>query len=262
MIGVAGLGMIVLIVGGVLWSGGYVGGAGDAVRERTAKMARNAGFVVERITLRGAHDTAHADLLDAVGPIVGESILHVDIDAARARVEELGGVRVAAVTRLLPDTINVSVRERQPSAVWRHDGMYSLIDASGAVIKPVNVQAYSHLPLVVGAGAPDAASIVLNALQKRTEIAERTSALYRIGERRWDLELRNGLIVRLPDSTRPEAQENAINVVADLALTSGVLDDALEYIDLIDPDRMLLGCKAGFRSGEDGCAKVTAMTSQ
>ncbi|MEM6413110.1 MAG: cell division protein FtsQ/DivIB [Pseudomonadota bacterium] len=240
MISAAGICMVALVIGGVLWSGGYVGGAANVVNEKAAGVARDVGFKVKKITLRGAHDTAHADVLDAVGPIVGESILHVDLDGARARVEELGWVRVAAVTRLLPDTINVSVRERRPSAVWQHDGVLALIDASGAVIQTISGDAYSQLPMVVGAGAPEAASGVLKALTDHPAISERIHALIRIGERRWDLKLRNGLIIKLPDSARPTVQAAAINELSQLHDAQGILDQEIEYIDLLDPDRVLM----------------------
>ncbi|MEO0400548.1 MAG: cell division protein FtsQ/DivIB [Pseudomonadota bacterium] len=236
----AGFVVILFAVGALLWSGGYFGGLASGVSGQLFTASKSAGFEVKRVTLKGARDTAHADVLDAVGPIVGAPILSVDLDAARARVEELGWVRSAAVARLFPDTIHVSIRERRARAVWQYNGVLNLIDDTGAVIQPVSANAYSHLPMIVGAGAPAAASSVLRALADEPDVAEIAHALVRVGDRRWDLQLRNGLVAKLPDAQRPAAQAAAIGELAQLHKTQALLDQDIEYIDLLDPDRVLI----------------------
>lgn len=140
------------------------------------------------------------------------------------------------MSRLFPDTIHVSIRERAPAAVWQMSGRLHLIDIDGAVIREVGAYEYSHLPLIVGAGAPDAASSILRALARHPEIGDLTSALVRVGERRWNVRLRNGIDIRLPDEKFAEA----LDVLASLQSSSGILDQTLEYIDLRDPERMIV----------------------
>ncbi len=155
--GVAGSLIILGLVGLVLWAGGYFSMVGRAV-DRTANAAAvSSGLEVKRVLLRGAHQTAHDEIVDALGPVIGSSILHLSLDEARARIEGLGWVRSAAVTRLLPDTISVSVREREPAAVWQLKGVLYLIDDSGAIIREGDAGEYANRPLIVGAGASEAA---------------------------------------------------------------------------------------------------------
>lgn len=231
-------GAAVLLAGGaaVLWAGGYVGLLADKAGNAARSAAIGAGFRVDRVTLAGRDRTGAADVEAALGPVFGESLLHLDLDAARARVEELGWVRAAAVSRLLPDQLHVSIRERAPAAVWQMSGKLHLIDADGAVIEEIGAYEWSALPLVVGAGAPEAAAGLLQALARHPDIAARTSALMRFGERRWNLRLRDGLDVRLPD----EGYDRALDVLAGLQANHKTLDQPLAYIDLRDPDRMVL----------------------
>ena len=148
----AGGGIIVLLGVAVFWTGGYVGVLGEKFSRFVGERAVSAGFEVRRITVRGLERTAEEELLTALGPVIGGSIMHLDADAARARIEDLGWVRVAAVSRLLPNTVHVSVRERKPAAVWQLSGKFYLIDGVGAVIDEVDAYQYSNLPLIVGAG--------------------------------------------------------------------------------------------------------------
>ncbi len=234
--GVAGGSVILAGAGAVFWAGGYFGVLGESAKTALSAGAVASGFAIHRVTLKGRHQAALDDIDAALGPLVGTSIVHFDADAARARIEELGWVRVAAVSRLLPDTVHVSIREREPSAVWQMSGALHLIDVNGAVIREIGAYEYSSLPLIVGAGAPKAAADILGALESHPDLKEMTSALIRVGERRWNMRLRSGLDVKLPDADFAAA----LDALATLHAAHGTLDQPLEYIDLRDPERMVI----------------------
>lgn len=231
---VAGAAVIAISAGAVLWAGGYVGVVAENVETAMREAAVGAGFGVKRVTLMGRRNAAPDDVAAALGPVVGDSLLHFDPHAARRRVEALGWVRNAAVSRLYPGTVHVSIREREPAAVWQLSGALHLIDADGAVIREIGAYEYPELPLIVGAGAPDAAAGLLNALIARPEIASLTAALVRVGERRWNMRLKNGLDVKLPET----GYDDALAMLAAMQDANGLLDQSLEYIDLRNPDRM------------------------
>lgn len=234
--GFAGMFVLAGAIGVVLWAGGYFGAAGRAISASVHGAAANAGLRVVRVTLRGAHETATDEILAAVGPVVGKPLLAVSADDVRARVERLGWVRAAAVTRLYPDTLHISIRERAPAAVWQEDYALNLIDETGAIIRRVNDSEYLNLPLIVGAGAPEAAAGVLAALGRHDDLEYMTYALVRVGGRRWNMRLRNGVEVRLPAT----GFEGAIDAIALMQAAHRALDQPIEYIDLRDPERMIV----------------------
>ncbi|MEM9704876.1 MAG: cell division protein FtsQ/DivIB [Pseudomonadota bacterium] len=230
----AGSVILVLTALIILWAGGYVGVVVENI-DRSAKGALVAvGAEIEKIDVRGARETTLAEVTDAVGPILGESLLHLNLDAARARIENLGWVRSAAVTRLWPNTVNVSIRERRPAAVWQLAGSLYLIDEAGAIIREVSLYEYAQLPMIVGAGAPEAASTLLAALRSTPVVGDRTTALVRVGRRRWDLQLKNKVEVRLPERD----VEDALDALSIMHRAHGTLDRDLEYIDLRDPTKV------------------------
>jgi cell division protein FtsQ len=234
--GIAGSAVLLGLIAIVLWAGGYFGLMSRAVDRAANETAIGAGLEIRRVLLRGAHQTAQEEVLDALGPVVGASLLHLSLSDARARIENLGWVRSASVSRLYPDTISVSIRERAPAAVWQIDGDLHLIDAEGAIIREVGAYEYSNLPLIVGAGAPEAASGILSALAREAEIGKRAYALIRVGGRRWNMRLRNNVDVKLPENAYVEA-------IADLGIlqeAQGLLDQEIDYIDLRDPERMVI----------------------
>lgn len=233
----------------VMWAGGYLGSFADGVAGAAGDGARSAGYEVARVTIVGRKETDPVDIEEAIGPLVGASILSVDLDSIRNRVEALGWVEAAAVRRLLPDTVQVSIRERTPSAVWQNKGALHLIDRSGVIIRPVFGPEYANLPLIVGAGAPEAASEILPALARRPALMERATALTRVSKRRWDVRLRSGADLKLPE----EGVGRALDTLERLQDTQALLDQPLEYINLLDPDRMVVR-----RKGEQAPVDATA----
>jgi len=239
--GAAGAIVILGVAGLVLWAGGYFAMVGRAADRAANNAALAAGLEVNKVLLRGAHQTAHEEILGALGPVIGGSLLHVSLEEARARIEGLGWVRSASVSRLLPDTISISIREREPAAVWQMKGVLYLIDDTGAIIREVDGDEFANRPMIVGAGAPEAAGEILQALAGKKELQQRIFALMRVGGRRWDLRLRNNVEIKLPE-------EGFRGAIADLELLQSAqrtLDQPIKYIDLRDPERMVIKKRDG-----------------
>lgn len=233
---IAGAGVVLCLFLVLLFAGGYFGMAVERVERSLKTAAVSTGFEIQKITLIGAHQTAYDEVLEAVGPVIGTSSLHFDLDGALDRVESLGWVRSAAVSRLLPNTVHVSIRERVPAAIWQVSGRLQLVDANGVIIREVSGPEYAYLPLIVGAGAPKAAEPILKSLQSEPVLEERVYALVRVGERRWNMRLRNDTDIKLPESNYVAA----IKELAVLQAAYQLLDQEIEYIDLRDPEQMIV----------------------
>jgi cell division protein FtsQ len=88
---------------------------------------------VGRLEVRGSHFLSEGEVRELVGPAVGENILGLDIEALKARLRASPWVADATVTRALPDTLRVEIRERVPLALAELDRLY-LMDSDGGLI--------------------------------------------------------------------------------------------------------------------------------
>jgi cell division protein FtsQ len=88
---------------------------------------------VGRLEVRGSHFLSEGEVRELVGPAVGESILALDIEALKARLRSSPWVADAIVTRALPDTLRVQIKERVPLALAELDQLY-LMDQDGGLI--------------------------------------------------------------------------------------------------------------------------------
>jgi len=88
---------------------------------------------VGRLEVRGSHFLSEGEVRELVGAAVGERILSLDIEALKARLRSSPWVADATVTRALPDTVRVEIRERVPLALAELDRLY-LMDGDGGLI--------------------------------------------------------------------------------------------------------------------------------
>ncbi|MCL4864071.1 MAG: cell division protein FtsQ/DivIB, partial [Caldilineaceae bacterium] len=85
-------------------------------------------------------------------------------------------------------------------AVWQNDGQLTVIERDGAPIAPFAGTRHASLPLVVGKGAPQAASAFVAKVAQRPALAAKVSGYVRVGERRWDLQVDGRIRVMLPEA--------------------------------------------------------------
>ena len=190
------------------------------------------GFGVKAVHVQGASIAGERAIREAAAVDVGDSILGVDLERVRQRVEAEWWVREATVVRLLPDTIVIAVKERTPQAVWQHQGRVGVIDTEGKVIRGADPAEFTRLPLIVGQGAPEAADAVLPLLTARPRLLAKMEALVRVDRRRWDLRLKDGALIQLPALD----EASALIQLDQLDQRARVLELGFERIDLRDPE--------------------------
>ncbi|HTR16230.1 MAG TPA: cell division protein FtsQ/DivIB [Acetobacteraceae bacterium] len=199
-------------------------------------IARALGLKVRDIVVEGRVNTPEPLLREAIGVSAGDPILGFSVEGARQRIESLSWVQHVAVERRLPGTIVVQITERRPFAIWQTQGRFVLIDRDGQVVADEDVAAFAELPLVVGTGAPEQAAALIDTLDTAPEIKNRIAAAVRVGQRRWNLQLRNHLTVLLPEGHVPEALAR----LTELQTTQSLLDRPLAVVDLRLPDRLVV----------------------
>jgi cell division protein FtsQ len=231
---------VVVVIAG-LFSGGHVSAALNGAKDYGNSLMAAAGFTVKTVRLEGRAETAPKEIGRMLGIQAGDLMLYVDVDEARARIEALPWVKSAEVRRVWPDKIVVRIQERRPVALWQMDGAVAVIDATGEPISGEDPARFAGLPLVVGKGAETQIGALLALIATQPNLKLRVKAAVRVGERRWNLRLANGVEVRLPE----EGAEAALAELSRLERENNVLARDIKAIDLRFPDRFIVKLPPG-----------------
>jgi cell division protein FtsQ len=232
----AGVGIVagLVAIGWAEWQMNLVSRARDSAADTMMLLSGRLGFTVQQVLVDGRRLTPPDALRAALAVETGTPIFGIDLAATRGRLEALGWVQRASIARRLPDTLYVRIEEREPMALWQHHGQLALVSLDGEVIVDRRLERFASLPLVVGEDAAVHAAGLLRALAREPALAARLKSAVRVSQRRWDLQLANGVLVKLP----AQGTEAALARLARIDADSGLLDRAVAAVDLRVADRM------------------------
>jgi cell division protein FtsQ len=197
-------------------------------------VANSVGFRIAAISLTGSKEVSREEILTTAGVTGRASLLFLDADAARTRLMANPWIGDAAVLKLYPDRLQITVTERQAFAIWQKDGRVSVIAADGTVLEPFVERRYVGLPLVVGKGAERSAKDFLAVIDRYPDIRSQLRASILVAERRWNLRLANGIDVRLPEIDVVAALDRLVALDRDKKL----LTRDITMVDMRLPDRV------------------------
>ena len=204
------------------------------------QIAQATGATVQKIVIEGAGYTPREELQQALALEKGQSLVTYNTGGARARLEALPWVRLAAVERQLPDTLKVSLYEHVPLARVDVDGQYWVANKEGELIVADDEGRFGGLPLLHGLGAPKQAAGLFALLGTWPNLLGQLRDATWVGQRRWDLTFASGVLVRLPEDGGKGEVRAAMARFAELEQQRHVLTLPDGEVDLRLPDRIVL----------------------
>jgi cell division protein FtsQ len=241
-----------IAVAGAAWLGSSLFDAREAFARSADATVANAGFEIDDIEIAALPDAPEltdariAEIRSLVVPDGRHSILALDPEEVRTRVESLDWVSTARVRRLWPSTLRVEVERRKEFAVWEDEhGQAAVIDRNGERLLTERAADHANLLRVSGRGAGPAAGPMLTALENLPELSSRIELIQRIGDRRWDLHLASGAVVALPEQGAEQALANLERLQQRYAL----LDRPLTRLDMRAPGRLAIRVHPALEGG-------------
>jgi cell division protein FtsQ len=214
--------------------GGHVPEIVGAVKLACDSAANAAGMRIATVSLSGQRQVSREEIFAAAGVTENSSLLFLDVADARAKLEAIPWIAEATVRKLYPDRLQITVTEREAFALWQSEGKVSVIAADGTVLAAKVEPRFASLPFVVGRGAARRARDFLALLDAQPAIRDSVRAAILVAERRWNLRLKNGIDVRLPDTD----VARALDTLARLDREKSLLTRDIAAIDLRLPDRV------------------------
>ena len=254
----AGVAGSLLLLGATLSYGAIVGGHVAAVTDWLRGARDNAanalGFGIAAVSVSGGSQVGREQALTLAGVTGRSSLLFFDAEAARARLLADPWIADAAILKLYPDRLLITITERRAFALWQRNGQVNVIADDGTVLQPFVEDRYRGLPLVVGSGAERRAKDFIGLLDRYPEIRSALRASVLVAERRWNLRLVNGMDVRLPDSDLQAAFDRLVKLDHD----KKVLSRDITSIDLRLPDRVTVRLSDAATQARDDAIKANA----
>jgi cell division protein FtsQ len=214
--------------------GGHLDELTSALSDTRNAIANSAGFRITAVAINGRKQLTQDEVL-AIGGVNGRSsLLFLDAATVRDKLKANPWIGDATVQKFYPGQLQIDIVERTAFALWQQDGRLAVIADDGAVLEPYVSRRFLALPLVVGKGADTRARDFLALLARYPQVRSATKAAIFVGERRWNLRLKDGLDIRLPEND----VGNALAALSKLDKEDRLFSRDIVAVDMRLPDRL------------------------
>ena len=208
--------------------------------EKHSKLLNNFliknGFTINNIQILGIKNIPKETIIKIVNNENKSNILNVNLLNIYNNLRNNDWVEELYIERVLPNTIKISIIEKEAIGIWQYEMSNKLITKNGEIISTANINKFKiDLPIIHGNDANKNANSILKILETNKVLTKNIWSLDYINNRRWNLHFKQGIIVLLPS----EGVLRAWNEIIKLQKNYDVLNLGLTELDLRNPNKIL-----------------------
>jgi cell division protein FtsQ len=199
-----------------------------------SKVTGSQLFALKKIELQGTKRAAAKELLQMVEPYKAKNLWQLDLQAIRVALEKNPWVLEAEVARVLPDSLRVTIHEREPIAPWHSpQGAIVWVDREARSLGELDFNQMQNVPPIIAGLEEGTSEEVKAANQKRIEVyqllmKELDQSGTKLSEQIDEVNLKDVQAVRL------HLLKRSVNVMVGGAEFRSRLEIALKVLDAIE----------------------------
>ena len=160
---------------------------------------------ISKILVKGAREPLKKEIIILVQNAATKGFSALKAQALREKIQDINKVEKAFVKLSTDGLVFVEVIQRKEAVVYFNNNLYEVLDSNGIILSlKQDYLGLSSFPLLVG---KDGQKNINELLSLVNEIGSyQSEVLYYewVGERRWDVHMKNGLVFKLPENNLSE----------------------------------------------------------
>ena len=156
---------------------------------------------INRIIVKGAQASLKKEIIMLIENAATEELSALKARSIREKIQEIKKVKKAVVKFSTDGLVIVKVVERKEAAVFLNDSLYEVLDRNGVVLSiNSDYEGLSSFPLVVGKSGSKNIPYLLSLAKEMGSYNSEVMYYEWVGERRWDIHMKNNLVFKLPEN--------------------------------------------------------------
>ena len=216
-------------------------------------------FMVHVMAIEGASDELAQDIREIVPLDFPISSFDLDLPGMVDLVSDLDAVAQVDMIIRPGGVLEVTLAERSAAIVWQSRDALEALDATGHRVGPIAARTdRPELPFLLGDGADGHVPEAIELMYAANRVLPNVLGLVRVGERRWDMVLKEGPRIKLPEQGAVNAlrwvlaQHGAQDLLARDVTTVDMRNPAKPVLRMTEMARTTLDQMRGYqRSGSN-----------
>ena len=201
------------------------------------KVIERPEFMLDALSIEGASDSLNAEIREVLGLHFPISSFDLDLAELHKRVLSLPPVKIAEAHIKRGGILHIKVDEKNPSLLMKKENGFNVLSEHGDYIRSLHSREnFSDLPVITGEGAETAAAQATAIFKAIYGNLDQVRGLVFVGQRRWNIVMKSGQIVMLPENDALQA----IQKIIILDKTEQILSRQIAVFDFRLPSRITL----------------------
>ena len=199
------------------------------------KISLNNDLKLKEIHVIGRNNLNPKLLLSTANVFYDTPILSINLQNIQKKIYDLGWIKNVVVERRMPNTLLIRIEEYEPLALLQKNNEHFVIASNGNKIIQSN-GLFNYLPVVMGEEAEFQAAKTLSILSSEPSLFHQVWAISFISKRRWDVYLRSGVKIKLPEKNPEEVWSK----LAEIDRNNSIISRDIHSIDLRHPEKLII----------------------
>ena len=210
---------------------------GEVTYDLYRKVIERPEFMLDALSIEGASDSLNAEIREVLGLHFPISSFDLDLAELHKRVLSLPPVKIAEAHIKRGGILHIKVDEKTPSLLMKKEKGFDVLSEHGDYIRSLHSREnFSDLPVITGEGAENAAAQATAIFKAIYGNLDQVRGLVFVGQRRWNIVMKSGQVVMLPENDALQA----IQKIIILDKTEQILSRQIAVFDFRLPSRITL----------------------
>ena len=180
-------------------------------------------FPIKKIVIENNKVTDQIEILKSVEYLKEKNILFIDREKIGKNLSKFDFIESFRIKKIFPNTIKINLEEKKPVAIHFKKRKKFYISSKGELIDYIKFDEYKELLEVFGEGFNF--KLFFDNLEKLKFPIKQIKSLYYFEIGRWDINLKDGRVIKLPKEKYIESIDNFIKIKDDNNFTKFKLFD-------------------------------------
>ena len=160
---------------------------------------------ISKILVKGAREPLKKEIIILVQNAATKGFSALKAQALREKIQDINKVEKAFVKLSTDGLVFVEVIQRKEAVVYFNNHLYEVLDSNGIILSiKQDYQGLSSFPLLVGRDGQKNINELLSLVNEIGSYQSEVLYYEWVGERRWDVHMKNGLVFKLPENNLSE----------------------------------------------------------
>ena len=191
-------------------------------------------FIIKHVEISGLQNIKEKTILNTLSLTQKSSIYDVNLSKIYMKLKDINYVSEVNIEIKSNNKLKINIIEKTPVGILQKNNNYQIITSDGSIIFENEIHKFSHLPIFTGHNVEKKVNQILSILYE-LDFYKHIWSITLIKNRRWNLNLKKGLTILLPE----KQFSNALKMINNLNKKYNLLEGNLIEIDLRDKKKII-----------------------